>query len=461
MNPRITIQRLRRPVSIALAAAVLAAAGVFGSGTASAASTVHMLRDIRAGANNSNPTDLTPVGNVLFFTANDSKGRELWKSDGTAGGTVRVKDIRVGSKGSIPTLLTNVAGTLFFIADDGVHGRELWKSDGSAAGTKMVEELITVPDGDLTSLTNVNGTLFFFRGTTSLELWTSDGTAAGTSLVEVLDPTEPYYGNPLPLLVDDGLLYFQASGVWKSDGTPEGTAPVDFTDNAQWMIKVNSTYYFSHYEANYRTEMWRSDGTPEGTELVKDINTLPCTDGCSGTYASEPSKPVVMNGAMYFTAYDSDFYRNVWRSDGTEQGTQLVAAFDSGEPIVLGSKLLFAGDPPSDVDFELMRSDGTAAGTHLVKRISPAGSYFGSYPYDLTRVGNRVYFTADPEAAPFPGPTDRELYRTDGTKAGTRLVLDIHPSDGSEPRNLTAVGSSLYFTANDGIHGRELWRVGP
>ncbi len=74
--------------------------------------------------------------------ANDgTSGIELWKSDGTAAGTVLVKDIRPGIFNSNPLSLTNVNGTLFFAANDGVTGFELWKSDGTAAGTVMVKEL--------------------------------------------------------------------------------------------------------------------------------------------------------------------------------------------------------------------------------------------------------------------------------------------------------------------------------
>ena len=60
-------------------------------------------------------------------------GSELWKTDGTAAGTVLVKDIRSGASGSYPHNLTNVNGTLFFTANDGTNGYELWKSDGTAA----------------------------------------------------------------------------------------------------------------------------------------------------------------------------------------------------------------------------------------------------------------------------------------------------------------------------------------
>lgn len=52
-----------------------------------------------------------------------------------------VKDIYPGATGSSPAWLTNVSGTLYFSADDGIHGNELWKSDGTASGTILVEEI--------------------------------------------------------------------------------------------------------------------------------------------------------------------------------------------------------------------------------------------------------------------------------------------------------------------------------
>src|SRR5262245_62031164 len=82
------------------------------------------------------------VNGTLFFAADDGvNGQELWKSDGTAAGTIMVKDIRPGANGSFPENLTAVGNTLFFAADDGVNGTELWKSDGTAAGTILVKDI--------------------------------------------------------------------------------------------------------------------------------------------------------------------------------------------------------------------------------------------------------------------------------------------------------------------------------
>ena len=90
----------------------------------------------------SDPNNLVEVGGTLFFTANDGlSGVELWKSDGTAGGTVRVADINSGTASSSPANLTNVGGTLFFTANDGTSGSELWKSDGTEVGTVRVKDI--------------------------------------------------------------------------------------------------------------------------------------------------------------------------------------------------------------------------------------------------------------------------------------------------------------------------------
>jgi len=136
----------------------------------------------------SSPANLTDVNGTVFFTANDGMhGIELWKSDGTAGGTVMLKDIHLGAGDSSPTNLTDVAGTLFFTANDGIHGIELWKSDGTPTGTVLIKDIYPgAPDASPGSLATVGGTLLFSAndGATGRELWKSRGTAATTVQVQ-------------------------------------------------------------------------------------------------------------------------------------------------------------------------------------------------------------------------------------------------------------------------------------
>ena len=100
----------------------------------------HGLADLSPGAGSSTPANFVAAGGLVFFTADDGiHGRELWRTDGTAEGTVVVKDIRQGDLSSNPESLTNVGGTLFFLASDEQHlGRGLWMSDGTPNGTTQV-----------------------------------------------------------------------------------------------------------------------------------------------------------------------------------------------------------------------------------------------------------------------------------------------------------------------------------
>ena len=99
---------------------------------------------------------------------------------------------------------------------------------------------------------------------------------------------------------------------------------------------------------------------------------------------------------------------------------------------------------------EVFVSDGTQAGTRLVSDLFPGPT--GSLPGEFTAFGGHVYFSA------FTPQVGRELFRTNGTAAGTALVADLFAGAGSSsPRNLTPCAGKLFFTASDGVHGEELW----
>jgi ELWxxDGT repeat protein len=106
------------------------------------------------------PSNLTNVNGMLYFQAYSRQtGRELWKSNGTAAGTVLIKDINPGIGNSDSFNFTNVNGTLYFVANNGTQGHELWKSNGTAAGTVLVKDIVPGSSGSSPyNLTNVNGT---------------------------------------------------------------------------------------------------------------------------------------------------------------------------------------------------------------------------------------------------------------------------------------------------------------
>ena len=310
-----------------------------------------LLKDINASPQTagSDPRNIVEVGSLIFFTATtETDGTELWKSDGTNAGTVRVKDILAGSGSSSPWNLTNVNGTLYFSANDGVAGYELWKSDGTDAGTVRVKDILAGSVGSSPwNLTNVNGTLYFSAyDDEGRELWKSDGTEPGTVRVKDISVgrywysywygywysySYPYSSNPSNLTNVNGTLYFSATDnvsgfeLWKSDGTEAGTVRVkDISvgsggSSPRSLTNVNGMLYFSAYDDVAGYELWKSDGTEAGTVRVKDI--------FAGSGAGSPSNLTNVNGTLYFSAMDNVSGYELWKSDGTEAGTALVADF--------------------------------------------------------------------------------------------------------------------------------------
>lgn len=102
-----------------------------------------MIRDINPSALNSNPSGLTPLGNKMFFTAeNQQYGRELWVTDSNTLSTSIVKDINPNGSSIVENTseysLPTSNNFIFFIANDGVNGNSLWKSDGTTEGTRIL-----------------------------------------------------------------------------------------------------------------------------------------------------------------------------------------------------------------------------------------------------------------------------------------------------------------------------------
>ena len=110
-------------------------------------------------------------------------------------------------------------------------------------------------------------------------------------------------------------------------------------------------------------------------------------------------------------------------------------------------KLFFRADDGTNGN-ELWISDGSETGTRILKDINTFGS---SYPDEFTEYGGKLYFSANDEIH------GREVWLTDGTAAGTKILKDINPAGSSDPKQFMIYDNRLYFTANDGINGTELW----
>jgi len=437
------------------------------------ASGTYMIKDISPGAASSDPANFAILNDEVYFSAeNEAYGRELWKTDGTEAGTMLVVDINPGASPSLPMYLTNFNGLLLFRAYTTELGHELWRSDGTAEGTWLVKDLRpNTSDSNPSSFTVYNNELYFnalatLPGSTydSYSLWKSDGTAEGTVSIKELFPSVE------KLLKDDslelnGILYFSSGGgLWQTNGTEEGTSLIKTVSPSgsrrlRDFFTVEGIIYFVGDDEVHGEELWRSDGTEAGTWMVKDIRT--------GSNMSFPTNFLVFNNIVYFQAMSDQYGYELWKSDGTEQGTQLVidAVPGSGSsdavPMVLGNQLFFQA---KDVNGKawFWETDGTPAGSQVVTALSVGtNEHYGfvGYPHRFV-INDRLYFTV------YYLNGVSALWSTNGTADGTSTLLlpatasgfEIHPGL-SYPANFTQIGNDIFFTANDGEYGTELWKT--
>jgi ELWxxDGT repeat protein len=418
--------------------------------------------------------NLFQVNGVMFFIGYDGiHGQELWTSDGTAVGTVMVKDINPGSGGSLLAGFQDIAGMLYFAADDGTHGKELWKSDGTEAGTVMVKDINLSGSSITWNIKSSNGILYFAAddGIHGLELWRSDGTETGTVMVKDINPSGPSYpssiafsdiNSNLYLMADDGV---HGMELWISDGTSSGTTMVkDIQPGAEgsywnysFNIVSNGSLYFAANDGTHRNVLWISDGTEGGTELVKETAVIDCFYGCMH---------IIIDGLLVFDAASTVGGLELWVSDGTEAGTEMVKDINPGTgngrncfyncSWTMADDILYFAASDGTNGRELWKSDGTEAGTSMVKDINPTGPDDASFagPKRIDYVNNVLFFVAD------DGTHGEEPWYSDGTESGTKMVQDISPgSSGSNLRGFTLSGSSLFFPADDGVTGSELWAL--
>ncbi len=149
------------------------------------------MKDIRAGSATSSVASLTAVNGVLYFAANDgTHGTELWRSDGTSGGTYLVSDINAGGSSGSPRFFAAINGFLYFSADNGAGLLEPWRSDGTAAGTVQVGDIepgaavVASPSG----YAGLNGNVYFSAtdGVVGRELWKADAPVVASTTSGVL-----------------------------------------------------------------------------------------------------------------------------------------------------------------------------------------------------------------------------------------------------------------------------------
>lgn len=386
---------------------------------------------------------------IVLSVRDDAHGQELWISDGTPNGTRLLKNIRPDGN-SNGELLHRFRDGLLFSAYTEREGKEPWISDGTLFGTRLLADVVFGGSSSRPALFTPlpNGRTLFVAGN---RLYATDGNF--TQMLRMngeIYPGDRRRPESLPVIDGRAWVVFEDDDgpeLWSTDGTPGGTQKLIELPHRSGLplIAVDRILYFASRDA-----LWRTDGTDAGTFAL----------------ASGPEQIHAAGNRVFFTAYTTAHGRELWVTDGTLAGTHIVRDIHRGEgsaflydtPVLMqsaGNVLFFAADDGVH-GFEPWRSDGTEAGTFLLRDVAPgeASSMLPMFQPELSAfAGGSVFFSAD------DGVHGYELWRTDLQRT-TELVRDISPRRGSSnPTHLRAVGDQIYFSADDGRHGRELWRA--
>lgn len=389
------------------------------------------------------------IDNILYFPGHSGDyDSELWRSDGTEAGTYRVLDLNPTGR-AYPHSFEVIDDWLYFIADSMSVTKQLFKTDGTEAGTHWLADVDDAGMENAHMLTSSGGLLYYrtYRPTTGVELWVSDGTTEGTTMVKDICESQASY--PHELTDFNGLLIFAAesclgpNALYRTDGTSGNTIQIG-GDNPGQIITVEDTIYFRCTFEDYGGELARTTGEPGSIEMIKDIN--------PGAQSASIYHLTQVDSLIYFRAYHADYGAELWAYNSNTGVAYLVKDIWPGsegssfpaELVSYKGKLIFQAHDGVYGE-ELWISDGTEEGTQMLKNINEeAGGppYGHSQPGKFYEANDLLFFSAD------DGINGRELWQTDGTEEGTIMVDDIgYGSDGSDPGSFTAINGYLYFHA--------------
>ena len=394
----------------------------------------------------------------------------LWASDGTPEGTSQLRGFELAPPRDLGgTVLTRAGGLTYFdVARQQRSGKytvELWRTDGTPAGTRPVLALGQRPIATPRVLWG-DRLLFPVIEVHGCSLWITDGTPAGShpflpALPDLRCPTvlAPLSATSLLFVARVESHQGPVPQIFVTDGTVAGTRRISDLQGTRDPLEgqaaqLGGAVFFRIINTAGNPELWHSDGTPAGTRPVSSL---------AGVRIATP--PYVFRGALYFLAYPSGAGYGLFRlpPGGRPQILEIEESFSPPDVInptrqvpfaPLGDQLFFSVE--GDVHgHELWITDGTPAGTRLVRDLRPGPG--SSTPAGLVAAGHRVFFTAD------DGIHGRELWESDGTPEGTRMVADLAPGGFSaillSQSTLTVANGYLYFIADDGTTGPEPWAL--
>jgi ELWxxDGT repeat protein len=439
-----------------------------------------LLKNInRSESVNGAPLPPTALGDKVIFSVNTKDfGYEPWVSDGTESGTFMLKDINAGTSSSIDSDygLTNsvqVDSILFFLVYENYSTR-LWRTNGTSSGTYRVTNLMCRSYSDLSM--NIG----FFKGFIYIaaikpsvnylqdNLYKINPLTLEVTLVKELSESSEIGG----LTVFDNEFYFSAKlnstgwELWRSNGTTDSTymvkdiAPgvassseIIYSDKGKCKNKVffsviDTVINFFGNPSPGPPSLWKTDGTPQGTvKVMRRLN--------NRLYAyPTPSNFITINDKMYFTALNSSGYNHLWCYVSDRDTVLSISSVSTCRAAVrVGDKIQFY---TSNGIFEVNPISNSVRTIDANITISSPDRCNKSHRIKKQVLGTSFYFSAT--RTPY---SDYELWVSNST--GINRVFNISKGKpgkdlrSSLPYGIVTTNNKVFFYANDGIHGRELW----
>lgn len=362
---------------------------------------------------------------------------ELWASDGTEEGTIKVMSYRFTGTSRIGVVLSGETNGTYHAYQNSIGNKLIFNAyDPDSPGNTLI-------------------------------MWVSDGTVTGTH--PLLDSTggkvyggvffgtrmndKYYFGGRAQNSIDPG------GYLYETDGTNAGTKKVNsglFYMSSNTSEPLNGKMLFWANTENKDYGLWESDGTDAGT---KPFTGLTGTAG-KKTYYQLGADLANDGKQVYFTLQPNPEVRTaeLWATDFSSGNTRKLRDESNIMPgkIVLGNGFVFIEmwnfQFSTSSKYQLVYSDGTTAGTRTVMEEGPVSGTFGLYK-------NKLYFPHH-ESRNGAVYSNMELWRSDGTTNNTELIYDIYPGEvtfyspplklSSSPRSFFTLDNSLYFVAKNG-----------
>jgi len=234
-------------------------------------------------------------------------------------------------------------------------------------------------------------------------------------------------------------------------GTPELLVDLNQleTANPRHFAEYDGRLFFVADHELYGAEIWTSNGTDAGTQLLSDLNPGPAGSDVRGFVAS--------GGLLYFVADNGATGAELWRTDGTAVGTVPIGDIAPGpasglaldaELVDAAGTLFFLAD--NGAGAQLWKTGGTPPVP--VKDITPNSTASGIS--EMAAIEGRLFFVGN------DGVNGSELWASDGSEWNTFQITEFSTnSSASGPSDLTSLGGALFYSAVDGPTGRSLYRT--